>query len=145
MIMLDIREIKEKYNDQDELVIKNEFQELLSDQWTNMNKYFKTQEISESIKYRTLYLYDEIRNSIEDKFENINKSFFILYNKRLYKVDKLHSNEYQKCLDILNLFSDIDYYLENVDDVNLKNFYHLNNGVRLLAKNNNLSEEGILC
>lgn len=143
--MLDIKEIKAKYNDIDVTVLKQQFKQLLGEQWNNMQHYFKTQDVDESLKYRTLYLYDKIRGYIEDKSENINKSFFVLYNRRLRKVDNLHSNEYQKCLDILNLFSDIKHYLEKVDDVNLKSYYHLEKGVKMFSMIDNLNKEGILC
>ncbi|WP_114603594.1 hypothetical protein [Staphylococcus sp. EZ-P03] len=126
--MLDIKEIKEKYKNEDATVLKQQFKQLLSTQWDNIQQYFKKQDVDNSLKFRILYLYDKITSIIEVNFEKFNKSFFILYNKRLNRANDLHFDEYQKCLNLLNLLSDIEHYLENIDDIKLKSYYHREKG-----------------
>jgi len=143
--MMKIEEIEKKYSNYDKDNLKINFLNLLNQQWRDMRNKFEKTQVNQSFKFRFLYLYDEIMNMVEDKYSNIEISFFILNNKRLEKNYQSHDSEYQNCLDILNLFSDIEHYLKNVDDITLKQIHHLSDGTEVMKNNEIHFEEGILC
>ena len=143
--MMKIEEIEKKYSNYDKDDLKINFLNLLNQQWRDMRNKFEKTQVKQSFKFRFLYLYDEIMNMVEDKYSNIEISFFILNNKRLEKKYQSHDSEYQNCLDILNLFSDIEHYLKNVDDITLKQIHHLSDGTEVMKNNEIHFEEGILC
>ncbi|QHW38273.1 hypothetical protein GZH82_13585 [Staphylococcus ursi] len=143
--MLNIESIKNKYSNCNKKELRNNFNELIEIQWIEMKRIFNETEISQSLKFRFLYLYDQIKEMVVDKYLNIEVSFFILYNKRLERRYNVHEIEYQNCLDILNLFSDIENYLRNVKEVNLKQIHHLSKGVELMKKTNSKNREVVLC
>ena len=87
--MMKIEEIEKKYSNYDKDNLKINFLNLLNQQWRDMRNKFEKTQVNQSFKFRFLYLYDEIMNMVEDKYSNIEISFFILNNKRLEKIINL--------------------------------------------------------
>ncbi len=137
-----ISDVRRKINAFDKESLKSDFRCKLDNQWKDMNNYFKTIDSSDSIKFRTLYLYDEIINLIDDKYPNIESSFFALYNKRLERKYNSYNDNYQNCMDILNLFSDIENYLKRIDNISLVKTHHLSEELEI-SKYKNFNESSV--
>ncbi|MCD8825445.1 MULTISPECIES: hypothetical protein [Staphylococcus] len=119
--MLSIKELKKKNSNLDKNVLIDEFKQQLEMEWERSQTLFENEEFKNYVEYkfRILYLYDEIKELIQDKGTDVNNSFYQLYIKRLKANDNIHESAYYNFKDILNLFSDILNKLDKSEDNSL--------------------------
>lgn len=132
--MLSITELREKSKqlNQEELIIN--FENALDLEWKRALTLFENNDFV-SLKFRVLYLYDEIKDYIHEKDTMLNNSFYSLYSYRLKNNNHCHNDPFNNAKDILNLFSDIKNKLDNIESKSLIKKHNFSEQNEITRKN----------
>ncbi|MCO0861721.1 hypothetical protein WL766_10105 [Staphylococcus pasteuri] len=132
--MLSITELRKKSKklNQEELIIN--FENALDLEWKRALKLFENNDFV-SLKFRVLYLYDEIKEYIHEKDTMLNNSFYSLYSYRLKNNNHYHNDPFNNAKDILNLFSDIKNKLDNIESKSLTKKHNFSEQNEITQKN----------